>query len=80
MWQTLMDGGLDMLFMFVLSYLTYDTLDAIVVFHERDVWPCKPPSRGLRMYTIPVISWVFLGFQPCTTQRWLHVIGQRVVG
>lgn len=42
MWQTLTDGGLDMFFMFVLSYLTYDTLGAIVVFHERDVWPYNP--------------------------------------
>lgn len=42
MWQTLTDGGLEMFFMFVPSYLTYDTLDAIVVFNERDVWPYKP--------------------------------------
>lgn len=41
-WQTLTDGGLDMFFMFIRSYLTYETLDAIVVFHERDVWPHKP--------------------------------------
>jgi hypothetical protein len=42
MWQTLTDGGLDMFQIFILSYLTYETLDTIVVFYERDIWPRKP--------------------------------------
>ena len=42
MWQILTDGGLDMFFMFILSYLTYETLDSIMIFYESDVWPTKP--------------------------------------
>lgn len=39
MWQMFTNNDLDM---FILSYLTYETLDAIVVFHERNIWPHKP--------------------------------------
>lgn len=47
MWQTLEDGGLEMFQMFVLSCLTHRTLDAIVTFHERGVWPYKPCIEGV---------------------------------
>ena len=62
MWQTLTDGGLDMFFAFVSTYLTHDTLDSIVVFHERDVWPSKPriddvhdPFDFLRLPRFPTV-------------------------